>query len=35
VERDIVEPRLEDAVLMGRDARAVLEEARDDAARPA
>jgi sn-glycerol 3-phosphate transport system substrate-binding protein len=35
VERDVVEPRLEDAVLTGRDARAVLDEARDDAARPA
>jgi sn-glycerol 3-phosphate transport system substrate-binding protein len=35
VERDVVEPRLEDAVLTGRDARAVLDEARADAARPA
>jgi sn-glycerol 3-phosphate transport system substrate-binding protein len=35
VERDIVEPRLEDAVLTGRDAREVLEEAREDARRPA
>ncbi|MCL2448273.1 MAG: ABC transporter substrate-binding protein [Polyangiaceae bacterium] len=35
IERDVVEPRLEDAVLTGRDAREVLEEARDDARRPA
>jgi sn-glycerol 3-phosphate transport system substrate-binding protein len=35
VERDIVEPRLEDAVLTGRDARAVLQEALSDAQRPA
>ncbi len=35
VERDIVEPRLEDAVLTGRDAHELLDEARDDAARPA
>jgi sn-glycerol 3-phosphate transport system substrate-binding protein len=35
VERDVVEPRLEEAVLSGRDARDVLREARDDAGRPA
>ncbi len=35
VERDIVEPRLEDAVLTGRDATEILTEAREDAARPA
>jgi sn-glycerol 3-phosphate transport system substrate-binding protein len=34
VERDVVEPRLEDAVLSGRDAREVLAEARDEAASP-
>jgi sn-glycerol 3-phosphate transport system substrate-binding protein len=34
VERDIVEPRLEEAVLTGRDARELLDEARDEAARP-
>jgi sn-glycerol 3-phosphate transport system substrate-binding protein len=35
VERDIVEPRLEDAVLTGRDAHALMDEARDEARRPA
>jgi sn-glycerol 3-phosphate transport system substrate-binding protein len=35
VERDIVEPRLEDAVLTGRDAHEVMAEAREEAARPA
>jgi sn-glycerol 3-phosphate transport system substrate-binding protein len=35
IERDVVEPRLEDAVLTGRDAHDVLEEARDDARKPA
>jgi sn-glycerol 3-phosphate transport system substrate-binding protein len=35
VERDIVEPRLEEAVLTGRDAREVMAEARAEAARPA
>jgi sn-glycerol 3-phosphate transport system substrate-binding protein len=35
VERDIVEPRLEDAVLSGRDAHALMDEARDEARRPA
>jgi sn-glycerol 3-phosphate transport system substrate-binding protein len=34
IERDVVEPRLEEAVLTGRDAREVLAEARDEAARP-
>jgi sn-glycerol 3-phosphate transport system substrate-binding protein len=34
VERDIVEPRLEEAVLTGRDARSVLDEAREEAERP-
>jgi sn-glycerol 3-phosphate transport system substrate-binding protein len=34
VERDIVDPRLEEAVLLDRDARAVLSEARALAARP-
>jgi sn-glycerol 3-phosphate transport system substrate-binding protein len=34
VERDVVEPRLEDAVLTGRDAHEVMVEARDEAARP-
>jgi sn-glycerol 3-phosphate transport system substrate-binding protein len=34
VERDVVEPRLEEAVLSGRDAREILAEARDEAARP-
>jgi len=35
VDRDVVEPRLEDAVLTGRDARALLDEARSEARRPA
>ena len=35
IDRDIVEPRLEDAVLTGRDARMLLEQARSDAERPA
>jgi sn-glycerol 3-phosphate transport system substrate-binding protein len=35
VERDVVEPRLEEAVLTGRDARAVMDEAREEARRPA
>jgi sn-glycerol 3-phosphate transport system substrate-binding protein len=35
VERDIVEPRLEDAVLTNRDAHGVMTEAREEAARPA
>jgi sn-glycerol 3-phosphate transport system substrate-binding protein len=35
VERDIVEPRLEDAVLGGRDAHELMDEARDEARRPA
>jgi sn-glycerol 3-phosphate transport system substrate-binding protein len=35
IERDIVEPRLEEAVLLDRDARAVLDEARALASRPA
>ena len=35
VERDIVEPRLEDAVLDGRDAHELMDEARDEARRPA
>ncbi|HEY8040341.1 MAG TPA: ABC transporter substrate-binding protein [Polyangiaceae bacterium] len=35
IERDVVEPRLEDAVLTGRDAHELMDEARDDAARPA
>jgi sn-glycerol 3-phosphate transport system substrate-binding protein len=34
VERDVVEPRLEDAVLTGRDAHRLLDEARDEASRP-
>jgi sn-glycerol 3-phosphate transport system substrate-binding protein len=34
VERDVVEPRLEDAVLTGRDAHEVMTEAREEAARP-
>jgi sn-glycerol 3-phosphate transport system substrate-binding protein len=34
LERDVVEPRLEEAVLSGKDAREVLAEARDEAARP-
>ncbi len=35
IERDIVEPRLEEAVLTGSDARALLDEARREAERPA
>jgi sn-glycerol 3-phosphate transport system substrate-binding protein len=35
LERDVVEPRLEEAVLTGRDAAALLQEARLDAERPA
>ncbi len=35
LERDVVEPRLEEAVLTRRDAREVLDEARQDARRPA
>jgi sn-glycerol 3-phosphate transport system substrate-binding protein len=35
IERDVVEPRLEDAVLTGRDAHEVMVEAREEAARPA
>jgi sn-glycerol 3-phosphate transport system substrate-binding protein len=35
IERDVVEPRLEDAVLTGKDARELLDEAREEAARPA
>jgi sn-glycerol 3-phosphate transport system substrate-binding protein len=35
IERDVVEPRLEDAVLTGRDAHEVMAEAREEAARPA
>jgi sn-glycerol 3-phosphate transport system substrate-binding protein len=35
IERDVVEPRLEEAVLTGRDARELMAEARDEAARPA
>jgi sn-glycerol 3-phosphate transport system substrate-binding protein len=34
IERDIVDPRLEEAVLLDRDAAAVLSEARTLAARP-
>jgi sn-glycerol 3-phosphate transport system substrate-binding protein len=34
IDRDVVEPRLEDAVLSGRDAHEVLREAVDDARRP-
>jgi sn-glycerol 3-phosphate transport system substrate-binding protein len=34
IQRDIVEPRLEEAVLTGRDARVVMEEARSAARRP-
>ncbi len=34
VERDVVEPRLEEAVLTGRDAAEVLSEARDEARQP-
>jgi sn-glycerol 3-phosphate transport system substrate-binding protein len=35
VERDVVEPRLEDAVLTGHDAHALMDEAREEARRPA
>jgi sn-glycerol 3-phosphate transport system substrate-binding protein len=35
LERDVVEPRLEGAVLTGRDAHEVMQEAREQAARPA
>lgn len=35
IERDAVEPRLEDAVLTGRSAHETLQEARDEARRPA
>jgi sn-glycerol 3-phosphate transport system substrate-binding protein len=35
IERDIVEPRLEEAVLTGRDAHAVMEEARQEGGHPA
>lgn len=35
VERDIVEPRLEEAVLTGRDAHVLMDEARAEAQRPA
>jgi sn-glycerol 3-phosphate transport system substrate-binding protein len=35
IERDIVEPRLEEAVLTGRDARSLMDEARAEAKRPA
>jgi sn-glycerol 3-phosphate transport system substrate-binding protein len=35
IERDVVEPRLEEAVLTGRDARALMQEAREEAGRPA
>jgi sn-glycerol 3-phosphate transport system substrate-binding protein len=35
IERDVVEPRLEEAVFTGRDAHAVMEEARQEAVRPA
>jgi sn-glycerol 3-phosphate transport system substrate-binding protein len=35
VERDVVEPRLEDAVLSGRDAHELMDEAREEARRPA
>jgi sn-glycerol 3-phosphate transport system substrate-binding protein len=34
IERDVVEPRLEDAVLTGRDARELMQEACRDAERP-
>lgn len=34
IERDVVEPRLEDAVLRGRDARELMAEVREEAARP-
>jgi sn-glycerol 3-phosphate transport system substrate-binding protein len=35
IERDVVEPRLEEAVLTGRDAHELMAEARDEAQRPA
>jgi sn-glycerol 3-phosphate transport system substrate-binding protein len=35
IERDVVEPRLEDAVLTGRDAHVLMQEAREEAQRPA
>jgi sn-glycerol 3-phosphate transport system substrate-binding protein len=35
VERDVVEPRLEEAVIAGRDAHQVMAEAREEASRPA
>jgi sn-glycerol 3-phosphate transport system substrate-binding protein len=35
IEREVVEPRLEEALLTGRDAHALMDEAREDAARPA
>jgi sn-glycerol 3-phosphate transport system substrate-binding protein len=35
VERDVVEPRLEEAVITGRDAHQVMLEAREEASRPA
>jgi sn-glycerol 3-phosphate transport system substrate-binding protein len=35
VERDLVEPRLEEAVLTGADPRPLLDAAREEAARPA
>jgi sn-glycerol 3-phosphate transport system substrate-binding protein len=34
IERDVVDPRLEEAVITGRDARAALDEARAIAGRP-
>ncbi len=34
LERDIVEPRLEDAVITGRDAHELMQEAREEARRP-
>ena len=35
IERDVVEPRLEEAVLTGRDAHDLMVEAREEAQRPA
>jgi sn-glycerol 3-phosphate transport system substrate-binding protein len=35
LERDVVEPRLEEAVLTGRDAHETMREAREEARRPA
>jgi sn-glycerol 3-phosphate transport system substrate-binding protein len=35
IERDVVEPRLESGVLEGGDPRAVMDAAREEAARPA